>query len=103
MGHCELYRQGVEPETVKWGGRFEFLRWFRYGTFHLAGDFLAVEEWIDHASKDRHARCIAVFDTSTGQEVGRALVDCLADVTDVDGLRSSLETARRESRLQSST
>jgi hypothetical protein len=77
---------GVDPEKAVYPNQDAGVRWFRYGVSHTAGSLLALEEWLDPIDPIKHAKRIAVFDTTTDQEVTGPQVDALPSVLQVESL-----------------
>jgi hypothetical protein len=61
-------------------------RWFQYGSAAVVDQFVAVEEWLNCKSKDNHQRRVAVFDTTTGEEITHGRLSSLNDPSELAGL-----------------
>lgn len=82
----ELFQSGHDLEKISWHQKSNYLRWFHYGQFDVAGELLALEEWIDVRSKSNCRRRIAVFNVKSGAEIVGSRVDALQSVGDVSRL-----------------
>lgn len=76
-------------------------RWFRYGSDVTAGQFLAVEEWLNGKSKDAHQRRVAVFDTATGAEITHGRLASLSNPADLASLEPEIVSGRLPEREES--
>jgi hypothetical protein len=83
---AELYRPDADPKTLKWEELQKNLRWFHYGITHIAGNFLALEEWEELRSQNKHRKRIAVFNITTGEEITGPEVTALQSVAEVEKL-----------------
>ena len=67
-------------------------RWFRYGSAVIVGQLVAVEEWLNCKSKDKHQRCVAVFDTTTGAEITHGRLSSLSDPSELARLEPEIRS-----------
>jgi hypothetical protein len=80
---------GFDPAKAVFPNGGTGVRWFRYRVFHTAGSLLGLEEWVDAMDAEKHAKRIAVFDTTTDQEVTGPQVDALQSVRQINDLLTS--------------
>lgn len=88
----ELLQPGANPADYDWQSYTQVLRWFTYGSDIVAGRLIAVEEWIAHKSATEHKHRIAVFDSVTGQEITGPAVDSLNSTSDLETIRTAVES-----------
>jgi hypothetical protein len=81
--HHEYLRSDVDPASLDTASARDAVRWFRYSKEFTAGQHLAVEEWIDHSSREDHRSRIAVFDITDGREMTGPLIDGMEKVSDL--------------------
>jgi hypothetical protein len=67
-------------------------RWFRYGSEVIAGQLVAVEEWLNCKSKDNHHRRVAVFDARTGAEITHERLGSLRDPSELAELEPEIRS-----------
>jgi hypothetical protein len=65
----DLYLGGIDPKTLDFHKWHEHVRLFRYPSACQGGVMLALEEWIDARSKGKAHSRIALFNSTTGEEV----------------------------------
>ncbi|MCE0483125.1 MAG: hypothetical protein LV479_02680 [Methylacidiphilales bacterium] len=74
------------PEKAVYPDHAKGVRWFRYPAYVIAGNLLALEEWLEPKELTAHKRRIAVFDTRLDQELIGPEVDALEQVDQVSRL-----------------
>ncbi len=84
-GEHPLFKEGFSQSLTS-PFNFTGQRWFRYGAKHTSGDLVALEEWFDIESPDKHSTRIAVFNAVSGEELTGPEIDALKQVSEVERL-----------------
>jgi hypothetical protein len=74
---------GIDPDKAVYPNHGVGVRWFRYHAAHTAGNYLALEEWLEPKDAQKHHMRIAVFDTDTDVEINGSQVNALENVRQV--------------------
>lgn len=81
-----------DEQNIKSSFDTSHYRWFRYGSDVMAGRLLAVEEWLNCKSKDKHQRRVAVFDTTTGEEITHGRLASLSAPAELTSLEPEISS-----------